>query len=54
MAFELEEVGGGVCVRVVESGFDKIPLARRATAFRMNVSGWDEQMSNIEKHVAAS
>jgi len=37
----------------VESGFDKIPAARRATVFRLNTSGWDEQMRNIEKHVAA-
>ena len=39
---------------VVESGFDSIPEARRATAFRMNSSGWEEQMKNIEKHVAKS
>jgi hypothetical protein len=37
---------------VVESGFDKIPLARRADVFRMNSSGWDEQMENVKKHVA--
>jgi uncharacterized protein YndB with AHSA1/START domain len=54
VVFELEEGGGGVLLSVVESGFDKIPPARRATAFRMNSSGWDEQMKNIQKHVAAS
>ncbi len=53
VVFELEEGEGGLCLRVVESGFDGIPAARRATAFRMNASGWDEQMKNIEKHVAA-
>ena len=37
---------------VVESGLDKIPLARRADVFRMNSSGWDQQMENIKKHVA--
>ena len=52
--FELEEGDSGVLLSVVESGFDKIPPARRATAFRMNSSGWDEQMKNIQKHVAAS
>jgi hypothetical protein len=36
----------------VESGFDQIPPERRAAAFRMNASGWDGQMKNIEKHVA--
>lgn len=53
VVFELHEVEGGTMLTVVESGLDKIPLARRATAFRMNSSGWDEQMRNIEKHVAA-
>jgi hypothetical protein len=37
---------------VVESGFDNIPPSRRREAFRMNSGGWDEQMKNIEKHVA--
>jgi len=54
VVFELEEGEGGIWLSVVESGFDKIPAARRATVFRMNTSGWDEQMKNIEKHVAAS
>jgi uncharacterized protein YndB with AHSA1/START domain len=52
--FELAEVEGGTRLTVVESGLDKIPLARRATVFRLNSSGWDEQMRNIEKHVATS
>jgi uncharacterized protein YndB with AHSA1/START domain len=52
--FELAEVEGGTLLSVVESGLDKIPLARRATVFRLNSSGWDEQMRNIEKHVATS
>jgi len=54
VVFELAEADGGTMLTVVESGFEKIPLARRATAFRMNASGWDQQMQNIEKHVAAS
>jgi uncharacterized protein YndB with AHSA1/START domain len=52
VVFELQDVEGGVELSVVESGFDKIPAARRATAFRLNSSGWDEQLVNIEKHVA--
>jgi uncharacterized protein YndB with AHSA1/START domain len=52
VVFELEEGDGGILLSVVESGFDKIPPARRATVFRLNTSGWDEQMRNIEKHVA--
>jgi uncharacterized protein YndB with AHSA1/START domain len=51
VVFELREVDGGTMLTVVESGLDKIPLARRADVFRMNSSGWDEQMENVEKHV---
>jgi uncharacterized protein YndB with AHSA1/START domain len=54
VVFELEEGEGGTWLSVVESGLDKIPAARGAAVFRMNSSGWDEQMKNIEKHVAAS
>lgn len=54
VVFELAEADGGVLLTVVESGLDKIPLARRATVLRLNTSGWEEQMHNIEKHVAAS
>jgi uncharacterized protein YndB with AHSA1/START domain len=54
VVFELAEVDGGILLTVVESGLDKIPLARRATVLRLNTSGWDEQMRNVEKHVAAS
>ena len=52
VVFELQEVDGGTMLTVVESGLDKIPPARRADVFRMNSSGWDQQMENIKKHVA--
>jgi uncharacterized protein YndB with AHSA1/START domain len=52
VVFELQEAAGGTMLSVVESGLDRIPLARRADVFRMNSSGWDEQMENIKKHVA--
>ena len=52
VVFELKEVAGGTLLTVVESGLDNIPLARRADVFRMNSSGWDQQMGNIKKHVA--
>jgi uncharacterized protein YndB with AHSA1/START domain len=51
VVFELKAIDGGTMLTVVESGLDKIPLARRADVFRMNSSGWIEQMTNIEKHV---
>jgi uncharacterized protein YndB with AHSA1/START domain len=52
VVFELQEAAGGTLLTVVESGFDNIPPSRRLTAFRMNTSGWEQQMHNIEKHVA--
>jgi uncharacterized protein YndB with AHSA1/START domain len=48
---ELTEVPGGTRLRVVESGFDRIPLARRAEAHRMNSEGWAEQVQNIAKYL---
>ena len=51
--FSLELVEGVTLLRLVESGFDKVPVSRRSEAFRMNSNGWDEQMKNIEKYVAA-
>jgi uncharacterized protein YndB with AHSA1/START domain len=51
--FRLEEVAGGTELTVTESGFDRIPAARRAEAFRMNDQGWAEQLKRIERHVSA-
>jgi uncharacterized protein YndB with AHSA1/START domain len=50
--FHLEEGKEGTLLTVVESGFDKVPLARRAKAFESNSEGWAEQLKNIERHVA--
>jgi uncharacterized protein YndB with AHSA1/START domain len=52
--FTLEDVPGGTRLTIVESGFDKIPLSRRAEAFRMNEGGWTEQIENIRRHVPQS
>ena len=49
--FTLEKTKQGTLLRVVESGFDKIPAKRRSEAFRMNEGGWSEQMKNIAAHV---
>jgi len=51
--FTLKPAGAGTLLTVVESGFDKIPVARRAEAFRMNDGGWQGQMANIEKYVSS-
>jgi uncharacterized protein YndB with AHSA1/START domain len=50
--FRLEEVSGGTQLTVIESGFDRIPAARRAEAFRMNDRGWAEQFKRIERYVS--
>lgn len=50
--FHLEEADQATVLTIVESGFDRIPLARRAEAFRMNEGGWTEQVRNIERHVS--
>jgi uncharacterized protein YndB with AHSA1/START domain len=49
--FTLEEVEGGTLLRVVESGFESIPVARRAEALKENEGGWTEQMAAIERYV---
>jgi uncharacterized protein YndB with AHSA1/START domain len=49
--FQLHDVNEGTRLSVVESGFDRIPAERRATAFRMNEGGWAAQMANIERYV---
>jgi len=50
--FILEEEDGATALTIVESGFDRIPLARRAEAFRMNGQGWAGQIRNIARHVS--
>ena len=52
IVFELEEVSGATRLTITESGFDKIPLARRAKAFAANEGGWEHQMKLIEKYLA--
>lgn len=54
VVFELEPVADGTLLKVVESGFDDVPLARRAQAYRMNSEGWTAQMGAIERHVGAA
>jgi uncharacterized protein YndB with AHSA1/START domain len=50
--FTLEDAEGGTRLTILESGYDRVPLARRAEAFRMNEQGWTEQTRNIERHVS--
>jgi uncharacterized protein YndB with AHSA1/START domain len=52
IVFTLEEVADGVMLTVTESGFDRIPLARRAQAFGANEGGWAIMVKLLEKYVA--
>lgn len=49
--FTLEKIPSGTRLRIVESGFDKLPAHRRDEAFRMNEGGWSAQAENIARHV---
>jgi uncharacterized protein YndB with AHSA1/START domain len=49
--FTLEKTAKGTLLRIVESGFDKLPSRRREEAFRMNERGWSAQLENIAQHV---
>jgi uncharacterized protein YndB with AHSA1/START domain len=49
--FVLEEVANGVLLTVTESGFDRIPLARRAKAFTANEQGWGMVVKLIEEYL---
>jgi uncharacterized protein YndB with AHSA1/START domain len=50
--FIVQETEGGTAVTIVESGFDRIPLARRSEAFRMNDQGWGGQIKNLAQYVS--
>ena len=50
--FTLQELPEGVRLTVTESGFDRIPLARRAEAFTKNEGGWAITMRLIEDYLA--
>ena len=51
IVLELEDAPGGTQLKITESGFDGIPLARRAQAFKANQGGWDAQAQLIAKYV---
>ena len=49
--FRLDEVPGGTLLTVVESGFDRVPIDRRAGLYRGNDEGWATQTENVRLHV---
>jgi uncharacterized protein YndB with AHSA1/START domain len=52
--FRLEAVPDGTMLTVTESGFDTIPLERRAKAFTENSEGWTHQMRLIAKYLGVA
>ena len=53
VTFELAEMPAGILLTITESGFDRIPLARRAQAFSANEGGWAIQVTLIERYLSA-
>lgn len=51
VTFELQEAPGGIALTITESGFDQIPLERRAEAFTSNEQGWEAQAGLIQKYL---
>jgi uncharacterized protein YndB with AHSA1/START domain len=49
--FRLEPKGAGTLLSVSETAFAAIPKERRFEAYRMNETGWSEQIENIANHV---
>jgi uncharacterized protein YndB with AHSA1/START domain len=52
VAFEVAKADGGIKLTVSESGFDAIPVARRAKAFAANEGGWGMVITLIGKYLA--
>jgi uncharacterized protein YndB with AHSA1/START domain len=52
VTFELQEIEPGKThLKITESGFERVPLERRARAFTENEGGWTHQTKMIEKYV---
>jgi uncharacterized protein YndB with AHSA1/START domain len=50
--FALEEVPGGTQLTITESGFDQLPLERRADALAGNAEGWTHQLQLVAGYLA--
>ena len=50
--FVLQPDADGILLTVTESGFENLPLARRAKAFSGNEAGWTLVITLIAKHLA--
>jgi uncharacterized protein YndB with AHSA1/START domain len=54
VVFELEEVPEGTRLTVTETGFDRIPVARRSRAYRENDEGWSGQFENLRNYLGSA
>ncbi len=54
IVFSLEQIPDGVLLTITESGFDSIPLARRAKAFTANEQGWTMCVRLLGQHLDAA
>jgi uncharacterized protein YndB with AHSA1/START domain len=52
ITFELQARAESTHLTITESGFDQIPLARRAAALAANEGGWAHQSVLIQKYLA--
>lgn len=52
VTFELRETLEGTELTITESGFDAIPIERRAEAFSRNSDGWEAQANLIASYLA--
>jgi uncharacterized protein YndB with AHSA1/START domain len=52
VTFELQDADGGVLLTITESGFEKLPAARRAQALESNDIGWGHQTRLIANYLA--
>ncbi len=50
--FRLSKGPAGAHLIITESGFDEVPAARRAEAFKMDERGWNAQADNIAAYLA--
>ena len=51
--FTIDEAPDGIRLTVTETGFDRLPDARRAAAFSSNEQGWGIVVGLAAKHLAA-
>jgi len=51
VVFELADAPEGTLLTITETGFDALPIARRADAFEANDEGWNAQIELVRKYV---